>query len=710
MLVGREGECAAIDPLLDQARAGRSSCLALRGDAGIGKTTLLQYAEGAATGFRVLRTSGREAEAQLGFAGLFDLFRPVLDHVDRVPEPQAAALAGALAIGPPVRGDRFTVAAATLSLLAAAAEDRPVLALVDDAHWLDTASREALLFAARRLGEEAVVMLIALREGETNADDFRGIEQLRVGGVDAAAAQAILDRRTGGPAAGELASKLWEATGGNPLAMLEIARLLTDDQLKGREQVEGLPAAVTVEEAFLRRVGRLEERTQRALLVAAAAGTERRRAIDSACRVLDLSGDALSAAEREGLVVTERGWLRFHHPLVRSAVYRTATELERREAHRALAAALLGEESRSERVWHESEAAAGPDEAIASSLEEAAVAATRQNAPELAARSYERAAHLTVPADVRGRRLLRAAQQWQLAGKAETALGLLDESLQLSGVSSRRTEIEELRGRAEAARGQIAVGNAILLREAARVERHDPATAVRLISDACMYTWMSGDTAPAVTTAKHCYALGTQVGGEVAVWAALTLGCSRLFQGERASASRLLLAAHSPVSPDAPLIVVQGLGQLFIWLEEYSRAADEFEALCGAAWAASAPSLLGPALARRSRLRFRTGSWAAAYADTSEALRLAEDTGQPADYPLAFAAAIEAARGEEHACNQTARRALDVADRLGIGSARCHALAALGQLALGLGRPIRQSATSSRSRRCWIAGRSATRG
>ena len=389
-------------------------------------------------------------------------------------------------------------------------------------------------------------MLIALREGETNADDFRGIEQLRVGGVDAAAAQAILDRRTGGPAAGELASKLWEATGGNPLAMLEIARLLTDDQLKGREQVEGLPAAVTVEEAFLRRVGRLEEQTQRALLVAAAAGTERRRAIDSACRVLDLSGDALSAAEREGLVVTERGWLRFHHPLVRSAVYRTATELERREAHRALAAALLGEESRRERVWHESEAAAGPDEAIASSLEEAAVAATQQNAPELAARSYERAAHLTVPADVRGRRLLRAAQQWQLAGKAETALGLLDESLHLSGVSSRRTEIEELRGRAEAARGQIAVGNAILLREAARVERHDPATAVRLMSDACMYTWMSGDTAPAVTTAEHCYALGTRVGSDVAVWAGLTLGCSRLFQGERASASRLLLAAHSP--------------------------------------------------------------------------------------------------------------------------------------------------------------------
>ena len=192
MLLGREAECDALDRLLAAAREGKSGALVLRGEAGIGKSALCDYAVTRAQDMSVLRARGVESESELPFAGLADLLRPVLHRLDAVPEAQAEALAGALAIGPPVTGDRFRVCVATLTLLAAAAEERPVLAVVDDAQWLDASSTEALLFAARRLDAEGVALIFAVRDDELPALERAGLPQLRVGGIDRASADELL--------------------------------------------------------------------------------------------------------------------------------------------------------------------------------------------------------------------------------------------------------------------------------------------------------------------------------------------------------------------------------------------------------------------------------------------------------------------------------------------------------------------------------------
>jgi AAA ATPase domain len=293
-LIGREGECEVLERLLEAGRRGQSGSLVVVGEPGIGKTMLLRHAADGASGFRMLRALGLEAEATLSFAGLLALFRPVLGLLDGLPRPQAAALAGALALAPPVPGDRFTVAAAALSLLAAAAEQQPVLVVADDAHWLDAASREALLFATRRLRDEAVVVLFAAREGEGEGVDWSGVDLLRLEGIDRRGSGMLLAQRTGRSVGEPVAERLCDATHGNPLAMLEIARAMSDEELAGRATVAELPAAAGVEEAFRRRVSALPRDCGRALVVAAAGEALSVGQILAACALLDLehsSGD-----------------------------------------------------------------------------------------------------------------------------------------------------------------------------------------------------------------------------------------------------------------------------------------------------------------------------------------------------------------------------------------------------------------------------------
>ena len=274
-LVGRERECGELERLLADARRGVSRALVLRGEAGVGKTSLLEHAVAAAgaDGVLVLRATGVEAESDLAFAGLYGLLRPVVDKLDQLYEPQAAALAGALGIAPSKDPDRFLVSAAALGLIAAVADDQPVLCVIDDAHWLDRPSADALVFAARRLSAEPAAMLFGAREGDRPRFEAPGLSELLLEGVDQPSAAALLDlsARIAAPA---VRRRLLDEASGNPLALLELPAALTAGQLSGTDPLpEAIPLTPRLDTVFRERIERLPESTQTVLLIAATDNT-----------------------------------------------------------------------------------------------------------------------------------------------------------------------------------------------------------------------------------------------------------------------------------------------------------------------------------------------------------------------------------------------------------------------------------------------------
>ncbi|HET8756822.1 MAG TPA: AAA family ATPase, partial [Solirubrobacteraceae bacterium] len=335
MFVGRERERARIDRLLQDARAGRSGALLLHGEAGIGKTALMRWAIGQATGLRVLRARGIETESDIPFAGLAELVTPLLDRLDDTPDVQARALRGALALGPATPHDRFTVPAGLLSLLAVAAEEQPILVAIDDAQWLDEPSLEAFLFAARRLGAEGIAMLGSVREGTAVAAlEVPWLELLSVKPLDDDEARELLTASQADRLAPAVADRLVQTSAGNPLALLEIPRLLSEGQRAGREPLEEpLRPGTGVERAFRRALDGLGDDERRALLVAASAHSGLIRVIEPALREIGLSLEHLAAAESARLITISDGDLEFRHPLLRSTAYHAAGASERRAAH-----------------------------------------------------------------------------------------------------------------------------------------------------------------------------------------------------------------------------------------------------------------------------------------------------------------------------------------------------------------------------------------
>src|SRR5262245_35353444 len=426
VLYGRDPERARLGALLDAARLSRSGVLVLRGEPGIGKTALLEDTRDRATDMHVLLARGVESESELPFAALHQLLRPSLDHIDRLPAPQAAALQGALGLGEGSGEERFLVFAATLSLLAELAERRPVLCLVDDAHWLDAASADALRFVARRLDAEGIVLVFGAREGEPHAFEGPDLESLQVEGLDPESAATLLERGAGVEAAPAVRTRLLEQTRGNALALLELPSVLSAAQLAGTEALpEALPMTRQVEDVFLERVQRLPEDTRRLLLVAAADDTEQVAVVTRAATARGVGAEALGGAETAGLVSVHGTRLLFRHPLVRSAIYEGATSTERRSAHRALAEVLTDDpEHADRRAWHLASAALEPDEGVVGALEEASARAEARGAYTASARALERAAELTPDAPTRGRRLAFAARAASVAGDHERAVAL----------------------------------------------------------------------------------------------------------------------------------------------------------------------------------------------------------------------------------------------------------------------------------------------
>jgi DNA-binding CsgD family transcriptional regulator len=476
VLRGRRDEREALDRLLQRVRAGQSSVQVLRGEAGVGKTALLEYVAEQASGCRIARVAGVESEMELAFAGLHQLCAPMLDGLEALPSPQQDALRIASGMQGGAAPDRFLVALATLSLLAGAAEVEPLVCLVDDVQWLDLASAQTLAFVARRLLAERIAMVFSVRE-PTDVNELSGLPELVVGGLGDGDARSLLASAIPGRLDERVRDQIVADTRGNPLALLELTRGLTPAELAGGFGLpDARPLASRLEETFVQRVRALPPETQRLLLVAAAEPVGDVSLLWRAAERLGIRGDAGKPAEEAALI--DLGIrVRFRHPLVRSAAYRAAHFRDREEVHRALAEATDPDTDPDRRAWHRAQAASGPDEAVAGNLERSADGAQARGGTAAAAAFLERAAELTPDPVQRGTRALAAAQAKLDAGAPEAAEALL--------AMAERAPVDELqRARSELLRAQIAFARtrggdtpALLLHAARRLEPLDAAMA-----------------------------------------------------------------------------------------------------------------------------------------------------------------------------------------------------------------------------------------
>src|SRR5882757_7817796 len=422
LLFGRHNECDTLDAVVAGARAGQSQVLVLRGEAGIGKTALLDYLETNAAGCRIARSAGAEAEMELAYAGLHQICGPFLDRLDRLPDPQRVALSAAFGLISGGAPDRFMVGLAVLDLLADRAEDRPLICLIDDAQWLDRVSAQTVAFVARRLAAERIGLVVALRE-PSHERDFAGLPEFTVGGLREADAGRLLDSVIKGPMDPRVRDRIIAETRGNPLALLELPRAWTTAELvDGFERPDALISRI--EEGFIRRLSTLPEDTQRLLVAAAAEPLGDATLLWRAAAVLGLASNAGDAAEVAGLI--EFGArIRFRHPLVRAAAYRSASTSVRQAVHRALAEATDADVDPDRRAWHRAYATQLPDEEIAAELERSATRAQSRGGLLAAAALLERAARLTPDPARRADRELAAAWRKRGGGALDAALALL---------------------------------------------------------------------------------------------------------------------------------------------------------------------------------------------------------------------------------------------------------------------------------------------
>jgi hypothetical protein len=405
-LLGRSDECQTLERLISGARSGESQVLVLRGEAGVGKTALLEYVVERASGFRVARAAGVEAEVELAFAGLHQLCAPLLDRLEQLPGPQREALATAFGQSAGPAPDRFLVGLAVLSLLAAGTEEQPLLCVVDDAQWLDVVSAQTLAFVARRLLAEPVALVFSVRDGV--ADELAGLPELGVRGLSDSDARTLLDSVIRGRMDERVRERIIAEARGNPLALLELPR-----DPAAAEGGFGRPDARApsghLEQSFVRRVQSLPMSTQKLLLAAAAEPVGDKALLIRAARRMGITPDVAAHAEAEGLIEIGAR-VRFRHPMMRSAAYLAADVDDRRRAHRALAEETDPHSDPDRRAWHGANAAFGTDDAVADELDQSADRAAARGGVAAAAAFLERATELTFDPAKRGARALAAAQ------------------------------------------------------------------------------------------------------------------------------------------------------------------------------------------------------------------------------------------------------------------------------------------------------------
>ena len=475
--LGRTRESERLDLALAQARAGQSAVLVVRGEPGIGKTALLRYAARQASGLRIAEVEGVQVEMELPFAGIHRLCAPMLSGLEVLPEPQQNALRVALGVSSGGAPDRFLVAVAVLNLLSSTAEERPLLCLVDDAQWLDAASVEALGFVARRLVAERMAMIFSLRDPITTRA-LDGLPQLSLEGLDEPDARALLSRAVPGRLDDRVRDRIIAETRGNPLALVELSQKMTVSERGGFAPPAASDLPSRLEERYLRRVVGLPEETQRLMLLAAAEPLGDAALLWRAAERLSTGPGALvSAREARLLEIDDR--VRFHHPLVRSAVYQAASPDERRLVHAALADVSDPALAADRRAWHRALAAAEPDEAVAAELQRSAGRAQGRGGFAAAAAFLERATTLTPDPALQTGRALAAAEVSFEAGDFQSTLRLLAtaESGPIDGFERARATL--LRGHAALVSAYGSEASSLLFQAARELEAFDVTLARR---------------------------------------------------------------------------------------------------------------------------------------------------------------------------------------------------------------------------------------
>ncbi|HEX5615738.1 MAG TPA: AAA family ATPase [Acidimicrobiia bacterium] len=701
-LVGRARERAAIGALLEGARDGTSGAVVVAGGIGVGKSSLLRDAIDAASDFRVLRVAGVESEMAFGFAGVHQLVLPFARLVDALAGPQRAALQTVLGTAHGDPPDPYLVGLAVLSLLAGAAAAQPVLVVVDEAQWLDEESLTVVSFVARRLQADRVALVVAIRTTPNSPVAFEGVRRIEVTGLDPDAALELLTAASGGAIARDVADRLVAATDGNPLALVELPDALTADQLRGAAPLpDPLPIGTRLASVFESRLRTLDEDARGLLLLASAERLGDPRLLQRAATAILHRhwDDAVAAAEKTGLVAFTPG-VEFRHPLVRSAVYYSATPAQRRAAHAALAEVLDAESDADRRAWHLGAAAAEPDERIAHELETASERLRRRGGASVAAAYLWRAAELTPDQSRATDRLLEAARTELTAGRNRRAQEILDRAT---------TTGLDLRHRGDAAwtavlihlvAGDVRAAGDVLARTLPDVSDTDAELALgicvaadavalggaRLVDDATLSAVAEGTRrlcpAPHVATPLPQLLMGV---------------AARLESGD-GDAVPLLRAAVTAATEDS-VRFEQGAGH-HVHVVYFDTVLAAVGTLDDAGWdeltrswvelarRAGALAALPLALGFRSWLEVLQGRFGSAASHLAEAEDLASVTGVRGllGTPAPARVLADAWRGNEEATRTGARRMMQEAHDRGQGIAIDQAYAALTVLEIGGGR------------------------
>jgi DNA-binding CsgD family transcriptional regulator len=651
VLYGRERERAQLAQLIDDVRSGRGGALVVLGEAGTGKSALLTAVSGDVRDMTVLRTQGIESEAPLAFAALQRLLQPLMPMADRLPPPQARALRIVFGEELGEGGDRFLIFLAALSLLAEAAEQTPVLVVVDDAHWLDDASAAALLFMARRLAQEPIALIFGAREGDVRVFDAGDLPTMRLSGLGLGPATALLREHTGADVSPEVGAQLLASTGGNPLALSELPRVLSREQLAGDALLPGrLPVTSTIERVFLDRTRRLSTDAQRLLLVIAADDSSRVAVVTTAAARLGVDPTALAEVEGSDLVRVEDRELHLRHPLVRSAVYSAATSTDRRQAHAALAEVLVLGEDADRRAWHRAASVHEPDATVVAELDAAAARAEQRGGHEAASAAWERAAELSAEQSQRGERLYLAARGAWLSGHPARARQLADSSLAALSEPLLRSDAIRLRARIEWNTGSVKLGHRMILEGARHVAPYDPDRAREMAMFGAALAAFGGDSGVNVDPAAFA-TLPERPTMRQRCFAEILLALKAVAGGEWERATTLTRLAFSTGEElelgDQDLLPNLGIAALQIG---DARAAGEYhERLLTRARNTGAIVMVLYALTRLPFTDLTTGDWSAATSRQNEAVRLGEQTGQQVLVagPLAWLLLFAALRGDD---------------------------------------------------------------
>src|SRR6516165_6423922 len=688
-LVDRSDECRSLERLLDTVREGMSQTLVIRGEPGIGKTVLLDYVTASAADFRIERVVGIESEMEFGFATLHQLLMPFLAGLEDLPQPQRDALGSAFGLVSTDRDNRFLVALGTLSLLASAAIDQPILCVIDDAQWLDRESAEILAFVARRLHADRVALVFAVRESDGKRTILDDLPQLELSGLPDAEAGELL-KTVAGPIARRVGDRLVAETGGNPLALIELGRELTPGQFEDEPGWPGppLPVSRRLQELFLRQVRGLPDETQRLLLLAAAERFGDRDLLWRAAASQRIGLDAAEPAVVQQLM-TIQPRIGFRHPLIRSAVYHGASGAERRAAHQALADALDLERDRDRRAWHRAAAALGPNEELAADLSHSAAQATSRGGYAAAATLLGLAVEATPDPVRRAERLLDAAEAELIAGSPGTARDLVRQAQPRLREPVRRAQALRLEGAIQFALGEGDQAPQTLVRAAQAFEPVDVGTSRDTMLEA-LEAAIYAHRSTAVEVAQAAAGLASASPSQPTAADLLLDGLAGLFTaGHQAAAPVLRRAMEVLGSDDLP--ADDGLRWLGLgcWVatelldEEWWRAlAKRWMQLCRDR---GALIRLAMALDYVGEWEAVTGHFAAAAALSAERREILAATGNPDRLGGATALVLPAWGGSEADARSIAAAITDASGPRGLGAGVVYAEWALTVLELGSG-------------------------